>query len=694
LKQTLRQNPVAIPACGALALFVIWASDEAGYPLTHWAPGGLILLALLAIVLYAVPLRLSHVPLAVRVAVVCLALYAVLSFLSILWAQVPGDAWEGANRTLLYLFVFCLFALWPQSGASAALLLGAWTIAMVVLALVVLLHIDGAGHPAALFSEGRLKYPADYENACAAVWCMALWPALLLAASGRVPWALRGLFAGATVLLADLALLSQSRGSLFATVVMLTLVFALLPGRLRTFLVLVPVAIGIGVTAPTVLHVGDRLLDGGDVRGALHGATAAILIAAAVVGAIVALGAAIESRRSIDAATRGRVRRAVGVLAVATLVAALAGGWVAAGDPVARVEHAWHTFKGGYSADNANVNRLVSGLGSGRYDFYRVALDEFLAHPVVGIGADNFAQQYLARGHEEESPHYPHSVELRTLAQGGIVGALLALVGFGAALLAGGRVALSSVRRRGDPLAAAAAAAALAGFAYWVVHGSFDWFWEFAGLGAPAFALLGLACSLALRRQPGGLPGRPGEAASVTGGDGASAVEDRPIVGRAPAFRRLTIVAGVALALVAAGSLLAPWFSQQRLQNAAKIWPTAPRKAYSELDDAANLNPLSDAPYVLAGSIALRFGDLARADHEFSLALGRDSGDVYATLERGAIASARGEQKLALALLARTARLSPNDELIHEVLVSVRKGERVRIDQLNRSILLKAHQLA
>ena len=38
-----------------------------------------------------------------------------------------------------------------------------------------------------------------------------------------------------------------------------------------------------------------------------------------------------------------------------------------------------------------------------------------------------------AYGHSDETPRYPHSVELRTLAQTGVLGALLALVGLGAA---------------------------------------------------------------------------------------------------------------------------------------------------------------------------------------------------------------------------------------------------------------------
>ena len=71
--------------------------------------------------------------------------YTALSFLSILWAAVPGDAWEGANRTLLYLLVFALFAGWRQRGRSAVLLLGAWALAMVGLAAFVALHIRRRG---------------------------------------------------------------------------------------------------------------------------------------------------------------------------------------------------------------------------------------------------------------------------------------------------------------------------------------------------------------------------------------------------------------------------------------------------------------------------------------------------------------------------------------------------------------------
>ncbi|HEX7609847.1 MAG TPA: O-antigen ligase family protein, partial [Solirubrobacteraceae bacterium] len=510
LTAPLREAPATVPALAALALFLVWATSQAGYPVTHWGPGGLIVLALLGLTCAIVGVRAREVAVPVRVALACLAAYTALSFLSILWAGVPGDAWEGANRTLLYLLVFALFACWRQRGASAALLLCAWSLAMIALAAFAALHIDAAGAAGlrAMLPSGRLLYPSGYPNANAAQWLMAFWPALLLARSERLPWGLRGLLAGGAVLLAEVALLSQSRGSLYATPMMLVLVFALLPGRTRTFALLVPVAAGIAAATPAVLRVGDHLSGGAVRTTTVHSAVLASFVAAVAVGVVVALGAAVESRRVLSERSSARARRSVAAAAIATLVLVLAGGLVAAGNPVTRIRHGWDSFKSGYGTSSSGA-RLVSGLGSNRYDFYRVGLDEFLAHPLVGIGADNFQQQYLAHGRSSETPHYPHSVEVRTLAQTGLLGALLALAGLAAALLAGARAL-----RNPDPLSRTVASAALAGFAYWAVHGSFDWFWEFAGLGAPAFAMLGLACALS---SPLPAAGPPPAAAAAPG---------------------------------------------------------------------------------------------------------------------------------------------------------------------------------
>jgi tetratricopeptide (TPR) repeat protein len=157
--------------------------------------------------------------------------------------------------------------------------------------------------------------------------------------------------------------------------------------------------------------------------------------------------------------------------------------------------------------------------------------------------------------------------------------------------------------------------------------------------------------------------------------------------------RRVGLAVGAMATLAAALSLAAPWFSGLEINDASHSWPRAPLQAYARLDDAAALNPWSDEPYLLAGSIALRFGDLRRADHEFSLGLKRVPDDAYATLERGAIASSRGERGAALRLLERSARLNPREPLMAAALRLARQGRKLNIEELNRAILHKAQQL-
>ncbi len=680
LTASLRSAPATVPAFVALALFFLWATDQSGYPVTHWAPGGLMMLGLLAITAFLLREQLAEMPPGVRLALGCLAAFTALSYLSILWAAVPGDAWEGANRTLLYLLVFALFAGWRQQPVTAAILLVAWTLALSCLALFTLLHVDAADAARldAMLPGGRLVYPSGYANANAAQWLMAFWPAVLMARSPRLPWALRGLLAGSAVLLAEVALLSQSRGSLYATPVMLVAVFLAIPERTRTFAMLLPVGAGIAAAAPAVLHVGDRLRGEQVVAGTVHHAVLVTLVCAAAVAVVVSVAAAIETRRALPEASARRLHRATGVLALAVLVVVIAGGLVAAGNPLARVEHGWNTFKGGYGANSNTGSRLVSGLGSNRYDFFRVALNEFAAHPLAGIGADNFQQQYLVHGRSTETPRYPHSIELRTMSQTGLVGSLLALVGLLAALAVAARAL-----RGADALGRAVSAGALAAFAYWVIHGSFDWFWEFAGLGAPAFALLGLACSLA--------PGRAGADAAGPGSPSAEAPPAPEGAGARP-LRPLALGLALLVCLIVALSFAGPWLSQLEVQRAAKSWTSSPSAAYSQLRTASELNPLSDQAHLVAGSIALRLGQLGRARDEFTKALSRTPNGAYATLELGVIASYRGERAKAIARLERAVALNPRDPLTVEALELARQGRRLSVQGLNRAILLKGQR--
>jgi O-antigen ligase len=673
LLSRLRAAPITAPTVLAVAVFLVWVPLHGGQGVTQWAPGAILLIALLGLAAFALPLSWRAQPTPVRVAVGLLAAFTAWSYLSIAWAQDGGAALEGANRTLLYLVAFALFALWPQRPATAAWVLGLWTFGVGVIALVTLVRVGAAADARTFFDGDRLTRPIGYVNAEAATWLMPFWAAVALAASARVHFILRGAAAALAVVMLDVALMSQSRGSILALPICAVLFLLVVPGRLRHIAALAPILGAAALALPKVFHLADAL-DGSDaaaVQDAASTVVRAVLVAAAGAGVVVAAVGAWERLRPPAPATAARVRRAWTALVVAGAVLGAVGGLVAIGNPVHRLDNAWHSFKGGYDNNNSSGNRLTAGLGSNRYDFYRVALDAFADHPITGIGADNFFQDYLRRGKSSETPRYPHNLVLRTLAQTGLIGTLLLLGAFAGALLA----AWKGMRAAGDPLAATVAGGATFAFVYWLVHGMTDWFWEWAGLGAPAFALLGLACALAPRR------------AAATGEAAAAQAAPRR---RRPVAR---VLAGAALVLGAL-AVAGPWLAERDVEQAGKVFATRPFEAYSLLDRAANLDPVSDRPALIEGSIALRYGDLARARAAFQHALDRNPRGEYATLELGAIASVQGDAARARQLLDRAAALAPRDATAREAAGIVAKGGTVDLSVLNARLLTAGQALA
>jgi O-Antigen ligase len=649
------RDPVAVPGALSFAVFVIYAVKDGGYQPTVWYPGALVLLVLAALVWNWHIGRDEPLPRPLRAAVAALAALSAWSFVSIAWADVKGDAWDGANRTLLYLLVFSLFALLPWTAETASVLLGAFGLVVAGLGTFELSRAAASSHPDSYFQLGRFAQPTNYQNSACALYMLAFWPALLVATRREFPIPVRALGTSACALLVELALLCQSRAWIIALPVTLVVYLVAVGRPARTLVFLVPAAIALAVAAPTLTAVFAAIRDRNDIAGAVASARNAVLVslvACFVTGFVLS----VLDRRVEHAGLRLAARRTV---IGAWLLCLLAGVALAAGKlehPIARVEHEWRSFKNVQPGSRRSY--FSTGLGGTRYDIWRVAIREVERAPLIGVGVDNFAVDYLRERRSQEEPQYPHSLELRLLAQTGVVGAALFAVFLAAVALALAR--LSALPELGR----ASAGCIVALFAYWLVHGSVDWFWEMPVLGGVAFSSLGIAVGLARPRRAEGAPANRGARLPVA-----------------------LVVA--ALAAPVALSFALPWLAAAEVDSAASTWRTQPNEAFRRLSLARRLNPLSDEPDLVAGAIASRLGEHRRMRVAFDRALGRNSQNWYANFELALLDATAGRRSAALRRLSAARRLNPREPEITFLGQEIHQGRHISPSSLDEVFLAR-----
>jgi hypothetical protein len=657
----LGARPELILGMLAVGVFVVWDAAQGGFPPTIAYPGAVFLLGLLTVTAITYRAELTNLPTPSVVALALLAAFTLWSFVSIAWADVRADAWDGANRTLLYLTVYVLFTLPRWRATTAAIVLGAYSLGVALIGVGVLIDATGTSDPAALFNDGsRLVEPIGYTNGTAALFAAAVWPAIFLASRSETPWPLRGVFLAAAGLLVQLAIVPQSRGAFIAAPIALALYLALVPNRVRSALVLLPVAAATALAAPDVLDVFTVAENGGDLGAALDRAGGAMAISALALLAIGACLGLADRRIPISSTTERTTGLGLGVAgAVAGVVGAVLLLGVI-GNPVTWAEERWDDFKGGYDPQGFGSSRFSGNLGSGRYDYWRVALDEeFSGSPVAGAGAENFAVVYLRERETLEEPLYAHSLPIGVLAGLGIIGGVL-FVGFVGFAVAGGmRTRLAAT----DPFARAVSAAALVAFAYWLVHASGDWLWAIPGLTAPALAWLAIAGRLRGDGKAGGSPPAP---------------RSRSLPG--------LLVSGAALVAVvfAAISYMLPWAAARDVETAESTWRSDPDAAFERLDRARALNFLSSEPDVVEAAIAGELGEIGRVRAALEDAIEREPTNWYALLELGTLYADEGDRAAGLVRLREAAELNPHDGQIRLALRRAREGRPLSLAQLRR----------
>jgi hypothetical protein len=592
------------------------------YNESAWAPVALGALAVVLALAVAFPRR---PPPALLVPFVGLWLW---SLISSGWSESADNSLIAADRWLLYSAALAI--LWWLAGDSrrrAVALLGgagAGVLGVAIYLLVRMLAGDGAG----LFVGSRLNDPLGYVNGEAGYLLAGLWPYLALAerrgSSAKSIWAGAGL--GGVVVLAGVGLMTQSRGAMLALAGATVLLLAAVPGRRRRVAALLLAAAAIAVIYSTVSNVWrvPSPVTGVPTTEAMRHAATAILLAAAV-AAIVWIAAVdtlerLAPRGSEAGRHVGRLGNyALGLLGLAAVLAVAVN--------ISSIAHRIHTQYDAFVhlSPSPGSTRLFSG-GGNRYDYWRVAMLEFRSEPLIGVGAGNYQPGYYLHRRTTEDIQQPHSIELQTLAELGIVGGVLLLAflvavgtGFGA----------TAAAARGDPLERWLAVAGGGIFVGWLIETSVDWMHLLPGLTAIA---LGAAVALVGPRHRGrALVGRVRFAAIAT----TTAVAVAGVVTIAPRVLSLGAQADAQHALADRQPIAAirdattalsydPHSVEALVLRAAgfaRLDSFAPTLA--DLQRAIALEPRNWATWALLGDLFTRRGDVpeARSAYEHALKL-------------------------------------------------------------------------
>jgi O-antigen ligase len=487
--------------------------------------------------------------------------------------------------------------------------------------------------------RSRLHYPVNYWNGLAILAGLAL-PLLLRAAVAHRPASLRALALVPVPAMAAAIYLTSSRGG-YAVAAVGVIVFCVLTSRRLSALVATAVA-GAGAAAAIAgMLARDALVNGplGSAQASSEGESAALLLALLGAGCALAYWlwcrfADWEPRVNLSLPAKAGIALAA--------VAVLAAG-AAAYDPVDKFE----TFKKPSGPDVGLVegdftrSHLISSTGSGRWQLWTAAVDEWETKPLLGRGAGSYQSWWMEHASLPLFVRDAHSLWLETLAELGVLGFLLLVTGIGAGFVA----ALARIRRAdADRPLIAAAAGVLAAF---VVGAGIDWMWELSVVGLVAIAALGI------------LVGR------ATAPPAADAKPAPARTGRHAQLRaRGPRAAGVAVAVGAIVCAALPMLSQDRLEEsraAAARGDTA--AALEAADDARAVQPWASTPYVQLALLEEQEGNLRRANRYVGDALERDPSDWSVWLVAARVQTKAGFIRRGRRSLRQAERLNRKSDL-------------------------------
>ena len=498
----------------------------------------------------------------------------------------------------------------------------------------------------------RLRAPLGYWNALGMLMVMAT-PACIAFAAARegAPGARIVALLALELLLVTLAL-TYSRGALLALAVAVVVIVAAGPDRLRRLGV---AALAVLASVPPVAFAfgSDKLSHDG--VAAAERATEGLELLAIFAGSMLALAAVAvfalraESGRSWSNARKRGVWRLIALFAA---IAALTGiAALASSDRglTGTVSHEWKEFREPVGISNEPV-RLISSNGSNRWIWWREAAGAFSDRPLAGWGAGSFPILHDRYREYRTQVRSAHSVPLQFLAEGGIVGAALAIGAIALLFAAAIRTALSS-----EGADRSARMTLIASASAWAVHCLVDWDWEIPALTLAALAALAVAAAPWGADRSWTYPSPPRS---------RSGRRLRVSPRRGPVAIPVALLAGFAAAAFALSAALPVAADSRRLDALreaadAGVSDAALEKAADDAAEAHDLNPLDADALLAQATIEHRLGNDADA-RDLLLEASRVQPDDYRVWEAlFGFAQITGDTELAKLALERRAEAEP-----------------------------------
>ena len=272
-------------------------------------------------------------------------------------------------------------------------------------------------------------------------------------------------------------------------------------------------------------------------------------------------------------------------------------------------------------------------------------------HPVLGVGAGNYARSYYQQRATTEDIQQPHSIELQALSELGLVGALL-LAGFLAGIAWGAARMRPAARR--SALTRSLMVGAVGAFNAWLVQTSVDWMQLLPGL--TAIAIAAVAVMIRPRNRP-----QPAEVTSRNSGFGQRAHEQamRSRSGHQPSWSTL-IVAGASLSRQGLADLY-----RERAQNELA---TRPASALTDANRSLDIDSDAVETYYVKAAALARFDQAAGAETALRQALAHEPDNFVTWALLGDIAVRDHRLRVARRDYLHAHLLNPRDTTLAELL--------------------------